>query len=263
MKYAGLLLGCLIVITSSALQAMPQSRNTVVPQLVAEPIKVTTPSINVSKNRSANALISQPIVQVENTSNKPIQYLTIEAKLPGVTDPFMLAYGEQPGKPAANAVALLQPGAKINLSVDQHACDLIKKRLLEINARSLAGNHATIKINGVIFNDQTAWFDGLPHVMEPNNPLQWNVVRSTTAAATPNDSPMFSFLKVGFKENNNARPNYDLCWDRVGTQFVNCCGFQQASAILVQVFGGIFEPFEMETECCTWTKAVGCSNPPW
>src|SRR5215217_1119702 len=162
MKYAGLRLGCLIVITASALQAMPQSRNAVIPQLVAAPLKVTTPAIN----RSAKGWLTQPIVQVENITNKPIEYLTIEAKLPGATDPFMLAYGQQPGKPAANTFGLLQPGAKINLSVDQNTCEFTNKRLLKINPRSLAGNHATVRINGVIFNDQTAWFDGLPHVME-------------------------------------------------------------------------------------------------
>ncbi len=240
MKQVGLLLGSLILIASSALLTTAQ-------RLVAEPVVVTTPTIDARKS-----LTSQTIVQVENISNKPIAYLTIEARLPGVTDPFLLAYGEQPGKPAAKGVKELQPGAKINLSVNQHACELTQKRLLAIRARS----HATTTINGVIFNDQTAWFDGLPHVMEPNNPLHWNVVQD----ASQNDSPMFSFLKAGFRENNNASP--DLCWKRVGTQFVDCCGLQQASAILVQVFGGILEPEQVETECCSWTKAVGCSNPP-
>lgn len=238
MKHVGLLLGSLILIASSALHTTAQ-------RLVAEPVKVTTPTIDARKS-----LTSQTIVQVENTSNKPIAYLTIEARLPGVTDPFLLAYGQQPGMPAANGVKALQPGAKINLSVDKHACELTRKRLLTINVR----NHATTTINGVIFNDQTAWFDGLPHVMEPNNPRQWNVVRSTSQ----NDSPVFGFLKAGFRETKSP----DLCWDRIGTQFVNCCGLQQASAILVQAFGGLFEPLDMETECCSWTKAVGCSNPP-
>src|ERR1044072_6749520 len=161
MKYAGMLLGCLLVITASALQAMPQSRT-------PEPLKVTTPTIN------TKAWLSQPLVQVENVSNKPVESLTIEVTLPGVTEPFMLAYGQQPGKPADKNAHTLQPRAKVNLSVDQHSCELIKKRLFNTDARSLIGNHATSKINGVVFNDQTAWFYGLPHVMEPNNPLHWN-----------------------------------------------------------------------------------------
>ncbi|HYV10708.1 MAG TPA: hypothetical protein VE980_07435 [Pyrinomonadaceae bacterium] len=244
MKHVGLLLGSLILIASSALHATAQ-------QLVAEPLKVTTPALDARRS-----LTHQTIVEIENITNKPIEYLTIEVKLPGVTAPFMLAYGAQPGKSAANGVKALQPGAKINLSVDQHACELTQKRLLAVKARSRAGNHATTMINGVLFNDQTAWFDGLPHVMEPNNPLQWNVVQDTSQ----NDSPMFSFLKAGFWKDNNASP--DLCWKRTGTQFVDCCGLQQASAIMVQVFGGILEPFQMETECCSWTKAVGCSTEP-
>ena len=244
MKHVGLLLGSLILIASSALHATAQ-------QLVAEPLKVTTPALDARRS-----LTHQTIVEIENITNKPIEYLTIEVKLPGVTAPFMLAYGAQPGKSAANGVKALQPGAKINLSVDQHACELTQKRLLAVKARSRAGNHATTMINGVLFNDRTAWFDGLPHVMEPNNPLRWNVVQDTSQ----NDSPMFSFLKAGFWKDNNASP--DLCWKRTGTQFVDCCGLQQASAIMVQVFGGILEPFQMETECCSWTKAVGCSTEP-
>ena len=257
MKKLGLLLGCLILITSSALQAMAQSRARL-PQLVAEPIKVTTPPIS-ARNRS---WITQPIVQIENTSKKPIEYLMIEATLPGVKAPFMLAYGLIPGKPATNSAGPIKPGAKIDLTVDHHACEWTTKRLLEIDPRSLAGKQAATRINGVVFNDQTAWFDGLPHVMEPNNPLRWNVVGDTTALEM-NSSPVFSFLKAGYRRSNSFAPEPQMCWKRMGTQFVDCCGFQQASAILVQVFGGIYQPEPMSSECspgvfCEWTKAVGC-----
>ena len=257
MKQLGLLLGCLILITSSVLQAMAQSR-TRVPEVVAEPIKVTTLPISERKSRSWT---SQPIVQIENISRKPIEYFMIEATLPGVTAPFMLAYGQGPGKPAAGTVGPLQPGEKIDLSVDHHACEWVKKRL-ETDARSLAGKHATARINGVVFNDQTAWFDGLSHVMEPNNPLRWNVVQSTTALEL-NSNPVFSFLRAGYRGNNSFASNPQMCWKRLGTEFIDCCGFQQASAILVQVFGGIYQPEPMSSECapgvfCEWTRAVGC-----
>ncbi len=71
MKYIGLLLGSLILIASSALLATAQ-------RLVAEPLKVTTPAIDARKS-----LATQTIAQVENITNKPIKYLTIEVKLPG------------------------------------------------------------------------------------------------------------------------------------------------------------------------------------
>ena len=252
MKHAGLFLGCLLLITLPALAASAQS-------LVREPIKVTTPAIS----RSATSWTSQPLVQVENISTKPIKYFMIEVTLPGTSAPFMLAYGQQPGKPATANAELLKPNAKITLNVDHHACEAIRTRLLEIDVRSLAGNHANARINGVVFNDQTAWFDGLPHVMDPNNPRRFNVVKNTATSATPSDSPAFSFLKVG---TSNAKPNYDMCWDRLGTEYIDCCGFAQPSAILVQVWGGIYEPFPMFSECapgvfCEWTKALLCRDP--
>ena len=95
MKYAGLLLGCLIFITASTLTAMSQST-----RLTPAPLKITAPAINTRTtrtDRSGKAWLSQPLVQVENVSSKTIEYLTIEVRLPGVTDPFMLAFGQQPG----------------------------------------------------------------------------------------------------------------------------------------------------------------------
>ena len=245
MKYAGLLLGCLFVITASALQAMPQSRT-------PEPLKITTPTIDARR-----AWVSQPLVQVENVSNKTIEYLTIQTMLPGVKEPFMLAFGQQPGKPADKNVQPLLPGAKVNLSVDQHACELIKKSSLRVDADSLNGNHATTKINGVIYNDQTAWFYGLPHVMEPNNPLRWNPVRSTSKASKPTDSPMFSFLKVGLREDRSMETNQTICWDVVGTFVVDCCGIEQASTFMNKGTGEWF-PVDHYTSCCIWTEPTEC-----
>ena len=166
----------------------------------------------------------------------------------------MLAFGQQPGKPVDRKVQALQPGAKINLSVDPHACDMIKKRLLKIDALSLSGNHATTKINGVIFNDETAWFYGLPHVMEPNNPLGWNPVRNTSKAL--NDEPMFSFLKVGLRENR-AELNQTICWEVVGTFYVDCCGIEQASTFMNKGTGDSF-PVDHYSSCCVWTEPIEC-----
>ncbi len=184
--------------------------------------------------------------------SKPIEYLTIEVTLPGVTDHFMLAFGKQPGKPVDNNIQALQPGAKINLNVDQHACELMKKRLREMDARALSGDHATTKINGVIFNDETAWFNGLPHVMEPNNPLVWNVVRNTSKASAQTDSPAFSFLKVGARENSNI-----ICWEILGTYYVDCCGIPQASLFMLKGTGD-WSPERHEEACCEWVAAIEC-----
>jgi hypothetical protein len=252
MKYTALLLGCLIVIAASALQGRSQLNirtGASGPQLVAAPLNITTPAI---KARSAESWLSQPLVQVENVSNKSIEYLTIEVTVPGMTESFMLAYGKQPGKPANNSIQALQPGQKINIVVDQHACELKKKRLREIDTRTLNGIQATAKINGVIFNDETAWFYGLPHVMEPNNPLRWNVVGASTASAT--NSPAFKFLKVGLRESSPI-----VCWTIIGSGYVDCCGIQQATVFMVKGTGD-WSPERHDEECCDWVAAVEC-NP--
>ena len=249
MKYAHLLLGCIIVITAAALPAMPQSRT-------SEPIKVTTPTINARATRT-RSWMNQPLVQVENISNKTIEYLTIEVMLPGVTEPFMLAYGRQPGKPADKNVQVLQPGAKVDLSVDQNACELIRKSLFKMDARSMSGNKATTNINGVMFNDQTGWFGGLPHVMEPNNPLRWKVVRNTSRASTLNESPMFSFLKVGLRETSNAESSQTICSDIIGSYYVDCCGIQQISLLMIKG-SGEWIPRDVVTSCCEYRDADPC-----
>ena len=176
--------------------------------------------------------------------------------LPGMAEPFMLAYGQQPGKPVDKNVQALQPGAKVSLSVDQHTCDVTKKGLLKLDARSLSGNHATAKINGVVFNDETAWFYGLPHVMEPNNPLRWNVVRSTTRASKQTESPMFSFLKVGLRENP-AELEQTICWEVLGTFYVDCCGIEQTSTFMNKGTGDSF-PVDHYSSCCVWTEPIEC-----
>jgi len=256
MKYTALLLGCLIVIATSALQGMSQWNTRTGArgqQLVAAPLNITTPAINArttGTDRSGEGWVSQPLVQVENVSNKPIEYLTIQITLPGMTDSFMLAYGKQPGKPADNSIQALQPGQKIDLIVDQHACELMKKRLRKMDTRTLAGIQATAKINGVIFNDETAWFNGLPHVMEPKNPLNWRNTRASAAT----DSPAFNFLKVGLRENSAI-----VCWEILGTYYVDCCGIQQASLLMVKGTGD-WSPERHTDECCDWVAAVEC-NP--
>lgn len=117
-----------------------------------------------------------------------------------------------------------------------------------------AGNQATAKINGVISNDETAWFYGLLHVMEPNNPLMWNVVRNTSTALAATDSPAFNFLKVGLRENSII-----ICWTILGTGYADCCGIQQATVAIVKGTGD-WLPERHNEECCNWTAAVEC-NP--
>ncbi|HET6979507.1 MAG TPA: hypothetical protein VFI24_24455 [Pyrinomonadaceae bacterium] len=266
MKHLTLLAGCLILLAASSPQVFAQrTAGNVVDSGVAQPIKLTTVSVNTGSNRRGSWL-TEPLVQVENTSRETIQYMVIEITLPdakpGTKGFFMLAYGQIPGKTLPNVPSLM-PGMKVDLSVDRNACDVVKSNLLKSGIRPPTGSRVSTRINGVVFGNGTAWFDGLLHVADPRDPMRWNVVENLNQADLAGASPLFSFTPAAFRPKLTPAP----CWKRLGTQWVDCCGFQFASAIMVQVWGGLFEPFPMSTQCedgstCEWIKQVGCSSDP-
>jgi hypothetical protein len=284
MKRLTLLIGCLIFFCAPLAQSLAQERTltkaAVITSSLAEPVKITTFSLKTGESRQVQSAqgninwVNQSVLQVENTSGKAIKYLVIEVSVPGVESlngrsPLMLAYGQAPGQKSSSKLAeALQPAAKINMSVSRNACDAVKSRLLASGTRPPSGSRVTTRINGVIFTDGTAWFDGLPHVADPNNPLRWNVVEESPSQADLDYAPLFKMANVSYRVKvlpASGRP--DKCWKRMGTEWVECCGLTMASAILIQIWGGIYEPFVMSNECedgssCEWVKQVLCSTDP-
>ena len=268
MKYLTLLVGCFIFLVALSLQVVAQERaaGNVLDAGVAPPIKLTAVPINTGAKTNGSWL-TEPLVQVENISGKTIQYMVIEITLPDTkpttNGPLMLAYGQPTGKSLPNVIESLQPGMKVGLSIGRNACDTVKAQLLKSGIRPAAGSRLSTRINAVIFANGTAWFDGLLHVADPKDPMRWNVV-DLDLAGFSSASPLFSFMHAAFR----PKPTTELCWKRLGTETVDCCpGLQIASAIMVQVFGGIYEPFPMTHECgdgssCEWIKQVACSHPP-
>ena len=131
MKYLTLLGRCLIVLVFS-LQVVAQQPavGNLLDAGVAPPIKLTAVPINTGSNRvgkTNGSWLTEPLVQVENTSGKTIQYMVIEITLPEAkpttNGPLMLAYGQPPGKSLPNVMESLQPGMKVDLSIGRNACD--------------------------------------------------------------------------------------------------------------------------------------------
>ncbi len=272
MKCLTVLAGCFIFLVTSPLQVVAQQRAARNFDFgVAQPIKLTALTVNNRSKRSGKedgSWLTEPLVQVENASGKIIQYLVIEISLPdnrpSTNSPFMLAYGQPPGKSLPNVIETLQPGMKVGLSIDRNACDSVESHLLKSGIRPTGGSRVSTRINAVVFANGTAWFDGLLHVADPSDPRRWLVAENLDQAGLSDDSRLFSFMPAAFR----PKPTPELCWKRLGTQWVDCCpGLQIASAIMVQVFGGIFEPLPMIHECgdgssCEWIKQVQCSSPP-
>ena len=273
MKYLTLLAGCFIFVLASSLQVVAQQRATI-NQFdfgVAQPIKLTAVTVNTGSNRRGktnDSWLTEPLVQVENTSGKVIQYMVIEISLPDTNftknESVMLAYGQPPGKSLPDVLKSLQPGMKVGLSISHNACETVKSHLLKSGIRLPAGSRVSTRINAVVFADRTAWFDGLLHVVDPMDPIRWVVAENMDHAGLAGASPLFSFMPAAFR----PKPTTELCWKRLGTEMVDCCpGLQIASAIMVQILGGIYEPFPMTHECgdgssCEWIKQVACSHPP-
>jgi hypothetical protein len=270
MKFSTLLAGTVFLLASS-LQVVAQqgAASNDFNVGVAQPIKLTAITVNTRNHRrgkTGGSWLTEPLVQVENTSGKIIQYMVIEISLPDAkpttSGPLMLAYGQPPGKSLPNVIEQLQPGKKVGLSIDGNACDTVKAHLLNSGIRLPAGSRVSTRINAVVFANGTAWFDGLLHVADPKDSRRWLVAKNLDHAGLFNNGPLFSFMPATF------RPKTELCWDRIGTEWVDCCpGLQIASAIMVQVFGGVFEPFPMLHECgdgtfCEWIKQLQCSHIP-
>lgn len=283
MKRLALLIGCLFFSCAPLSQTRAQERTLTeaagINSSLAEPLKIMPFTLQTGKNHSGRSAprnggrAHHPLVQVENTSGKAIEYLVVEISFPGAHSlrgdpPFMLAYGQTSGQePLPKLAKALQPGAKVELSVELNACEAVKSRLLA-SATQLSGSRVNTRINGVVFTDGTAWFDGVLHVADPHNPSRWNVIGEGSGRADSNNSLLFNTVKAGYSFAPILAPRRAPCWKRIGTQWVDCCGgLRAASAILVQVWGGLFEPFVMSFDCgdgtsCEYIKQVGCSSDP-
>jgi hypothetical protein len=264
----------------SLAQQRAATKAAVIDSSLAEPINVTPLALKTGKTRFArNASargewLNQPVVQIENTSGKAVEYLALEITLPGAESlpgqsPMMLAYGQAPGRKFSSQPSeALQPGAKVNLTFSRNACEAVTSRLLASGTRPPSGSRVRTRINGVVFADGTAWFDGLPHVADRSNPLRWNVVEKSSSRADSIYAPFFEMSNASYRLNPAPAPRRAPCWKRLGTQWVECCGgLQVASAVLVQVWGGLYEPFVMHIDCedgssCEWVKQVGCTSDP-
>ena len=272
MKRFSFLAGCTIL--SFALFALWLAPTRVVTKAVEinpkspEPIKVTPLAIKSDQNRKtreSGSWVNQPLVQIENISGKAIKYLTVEISFPGsdaLKMPFMLTYGQSPGRKAASAPGgLLQPGARINLTVGENGCGRIGTRFLAQKIAPPPGLTMTTTISGVIFADETAWFDGMLHVPDKNNPLRWYVVGVNPDSLNP--ATLLKATSIGAASARAHAPQG--CYRKIGTEFIECCDFTFPSAILSQDPFGYDEPLVLTHTCadgstCEYIKAVYCGT---
>jgi hypothetical protein len=61
-----------------------------------------------------------------------------------------------------------------------------------------------------------------------------------------------NILKVGFQESSAI-----VCWEILGTYYVDCCGIPQASLFMLKGTGD-WSPERHVEQCCEWVAAVEC-----
>lgn len=248
---------------------------------VVGPVKLTPFTLKTGRNRSGRGAskndkwISQPVLEVENTSGKAIKFLMVEISFPGSDSlgaefPLNLSYGQSPGqKPALKLPETVEPGKKVNLSVQQNASNLIKSRLLAARIQPPSGSRVRTQVKGVIFVDGSAWFNGVLHVPDPENPLRWYVVGKSPGSASLNPVSVFKMTRASYQAKPAGGSSPSPCYDSLGHEWVTCCDFAPLgnfSAILYESPTGIYTPVLVVGRICDdpeltceWYKAVPCN----
>jgi hypothetical protein len=276
MKRHSVLAGCLILLCALLALWISMDRTTTkaaeLDSTRGQPIKVTPLTLKAGgrMNSSENGdWVNKPLIQVENISGKAIQYLVVEVSFPDTTSsgaqaPLILAYGQAPEqKPSSIAVKALEPGAKVNLTLNKNGCRAVGSLLTSRGAQP--PKSVASQINVVIFADGTAWFEGVLHVRDQSNPLKWNPVEVSPSRADLNPAPLFKTAKVSYRGGGVPASGEGQCWDKNGFEMVECCGFMHGSSLFQPDPFGLYEPFFVSLTCsdgstCGWYKPVGCGT---
>ena len=233
MKRPPFLAGCLILFCAALALWVAPRRTAImasgITSPLAEPIKVTPLALSADGRLAASDdWLERPVVQVENTSGRPIRYLVVEVSFPGAESSgqqplFLLAHGQAPGrKPAPKAAGALQPGAKVNLTVSQNGCSGARSPLQAGTGRPSSGSRPTSQINAVVFEDGTAWVGGMLYVADSSNPRRWNPVGAGPGHGASSPEPRVRAMKAGYDGIPAPAPAQESeCGDRGPTRGVS------------------------------------------
>ncbi len=183
-----------------------------------EPIKVLGVRINSSKTNTIESLE----VQVQNTSNRSIQYLVIHAEIPVAKHPIRVPvkFGNAPVPNSTTKLELLQPGAKVTLNASKNLCDRLTKDLAAIG-RVPSSEQIQTTINVAVFADRSAWTNGQINYPDPDNGWRWIAASELTRREKSQTQELFGvkFSKADYKKEANSR----TCFRFTGSQLQACC----------------------------------------
>jgi hypothetical protein len=126
-------------------------------------------------------------LKVKNRSEKSIVYLSIDLRVDGTTVPrrrsaVTLSYGSRPtGQNVLEPSSLrpIAPGENVEITLTDALYDDLRSLVQQDGSDlSRALDRAELKIDFIIFDDNSAWGNGRTLRRDPTNPDKWNVVNA-------------------------------------------------------------------------------------
>ncbi len=157
-------------------------------------IKVGDQQVQVSQTfAAADDWMKGMELTFRNTSDKPIVLLAIQLRFPspdGTPVAFPVFYGSPQSLSSPEETARLaqtqaiKPGETATLTFAERQYDSMMAVLAK-RGWELPFDKLTIKVNTVVFADDTSWRYGYQHRRDANDPLMWRVVQEKGAAELP------------------------------------------------------------------------------
>ncbi|HVG33727.1 MAG TPA: hypothetical protein VM911_11620 [Pyrinomonadaceae bacterium] len=125
-------------------------------------------------------------LNLKNISDKPIVYIAIDVRVDGTVMPrrrsaVTMAYGQRPpgpaGTPGSPAQRSIAPGESVEIVLTDALYDDLRT-LVQQDASDIsrALDKAELKIDFIIFGDDSAWGNGRKLRRDPNNPNKWDAL---------------------------------------------------------------------------------------
>jgi hypothetical protein len=133
-------------------------------------------------------------LNLKNISDKPIVYIAVDVRVDGTVMPrrrsaVTMAYGQRPpgpaGTPGSPAQSSIAPGESVEIVLTDALYDDLRTLVQQDGSDiSRALDKAELKINFVIFGDDSAWGNGHKLRRDPNNPTKWDALSDESRSST-------------------------------------------------------------------------------
>lgn len=224
-----------------------------------QPIKVLDVKLGATSPQSQKVSWLEGLeVQVQNISDKPIQYLVMHMELrvgtaAGDVARVPLTYGQVFADAKSGKVEVFQPGARLTLRASKTACERIGQLVASGFVPSLKDIQPNLHV--AVFADRTSWMAGRLHYQDPVNSKKWIAAEELVRSETPVNEPFgMSFLKASFKPSSKSQ----TCFRYTGFSLEPCCGdLYVGHANFLEDPTGNVHPNTVEA-CCSPSQGGGC-----